>query len=112
MPNVTPAQLIPNAQLLAATDPAPSQGLFIPLASLPGLTALEADEATGDGRKMVYELARAIFSNYTALATAARPGKLSVVRGTPTGVDSTTVRQSFTFAIDLDISASDVTPEV
>lgn len=112
MPTVVPTQLISNIELLAATDPAPAQGLFIPLASLPGLTAVEADETTGDGRKVVYELARALFANYTALATASRPTKLSIVRGTPTGVDSTTVRQSFTFAIDLDISASDVTPEV
>lgn len=112
MPNVSPSQLIPNIDLLAASAPAPSQGLFIPLASLPGLTALEADEATGDGRKLVYEFARAVFANYTALPTASRPAKLSIVRGTPAGVDSTTVRQSFTFAIDLDISGSDVTPEV
>lgn len=112
MANVVPTQLIPGIDLLAASAPAPSQGLFIPLASLPGLTAIEADETTGDARKVVYELSRALFANYTALALASRPGKLTIVRGTPTGVDSTTVRQSFTFSIDLDISASDVTPEV
>lgn len=112
MPSVLPPQLLPGADLLAAAAPAPSQGLFIPLTALPGLTAAEADEATGDGRKVVYELARALFTNFTALATASRPTKLSITRGTPTGIDSTTVRQSFTFSIDLDISASDVTPEV
>lgn len=109
---VRPPQLLTGYVLLASAAAAPSQGIFIPLTSVSGLTAVEADTTTGDGRKVAFEILRAVFANYTALSTAAKPGKMAIARGTPVGVDSSTVRQTFTVSFDLDITGSDVTAEV
>lgn len=111
MPAILPTAILPGYEVLAAGAATPSQGIFIPLASLVGLTAGEADEATGDGRKVAFELSRTIFTNYTAIATANRPAKFSITRGTPAGVDASTVRQSYTYTFDLDVSASDMSSE-
>jgi len=111
MPALLPTAILPGIDLLAAAAPAPSQGIFIPLASLPGLTALEADEATGDGRKLVYEVVRAIFNNYNGIAAASRPTRFTVTQGTPAGIDASTVRNAYTLTFDLDIAGSDVAVE-
>lgn len=111
MAAIQPTDLFAGYELLAATDPAPSQGVFIPLSVLSNLTAAEANETTGDGRKLAFEICRQVFSSVTGLATADRPSKMSVSRGTPTGVDATTVRQSYTLTFDLDVSSSDVAAE-
>jgi len=112
MAAVTPGNLIAGYQLLTAAEAAPAAGIFIPLTSLPDLTAAEADEAAGDGRKVAFELQKELFEQYTALADAAKPAKMSMTRGTPTGINSTTVRQTYTASFDLDITSSDVTAEV
>ena len=111
MASITPVALFPGCELLAATDPAPSQGIFIPLSALSGLTAAEANETTGDGRKVAFELSRTMFSSINAIAAASRPTRFSVARGTPAGVDATTVRQTYTLTFDLDVSVSDVAAE-
>lgn len=111
MPAILPSAILPNYQYLAAGAATPSAGVFIPLASLPGLTAAEADAATGDGRKVAFELSRAIFSNFNALPTANRPNRFTITRGVPSGLDQTTVRQTFTLTFDIDFSGSDMANE-
>lgn len=111
MAAVTPGNLINGYQLLTAAEAAPATGIFVPLTSFSDLTAAEADEATGDGRKVAFEIQKEIFEQYTALADAAKPARMTVSRGTPTGINPNTVRQTYTISFDLDISASDVTAE-
>jgi len=111
MAAVLPPALLPGFTLLDAAEAAPSQGIFIPLASLPALTAGEANETTGDGRKVAYELTKALQTNYAALADNAKPAKMAITKATPTGINPTTVRQAFTASFDLDFSAADVAPE-
>lgn len=111
MANVRPTAFITGYTFMPAGTTTTVQGVFIPLTGLPGLTATEADHVVGDARKFVYELIRTTYINYTNLSTAAKPGKMSVSRGTATGIDSVTVRQPFTFLFDLDISGSDVSAE-
>ncbi len=112
MPATTPVQLLPGYDLLAAAEPAPSQGVFIPLATLTNLTAVEADTATGDGRKVLFELCRTAFTAFAALDANARPTRLTITRATPTGVDASKVRQAYTLTFDLDVTNADVAAEV
>lgn len=104
-----PTAFISGYELLASGDTAPSQGLFIPLTSLPALTAAEANEVTGDGRKICYELIREILSQYTAMSV--KPARMAITVGTPTGINASTVRRSYTLAFDLDVSDADVAAE-
>ncbi len=106
-----PTVLLSGYELLAATDPAPAQGIFIPLATLTGLTAAEADEETGDGRKVAFELCRALQTSFAAIPLANRPTRMNAAKGTPAGVDANTVSQSYTFTYQLGISGSDVADE-
>lgn len=55
-------------------------GITIPYTALDGLTAAEADVATGDGRKVVEALVRNATQNILALDAANRPVFLSVTR--------------------------------
>lgn len=106
-----PADFFTGYQLLANAEAAPAQGIFIPLTSLSGLTAAEADEGTGDGRKVAFELVRTVNEKYNALAAADRPTRMSVTVGTPTGINSTTVRRTYTMTFDVDIAATDLASE-
>jgi hypothetical protein len=103
-----PGDLIPNFALLANGASAPAQGIFIPLASLSGLSAAEANETTGDGRKVLFEIAKAAQTAFAAITPA--PSGLAVTRSTPTGVNATTIRQSYTMQFDLTIADVDVAP--
>jgi hypothetical protein len=82
--------------------------ITIPLADLPGLTAAEADDATGDGRKLAFELTKTIAEKYLAIPTAERPAGLSATIGTLQGLSATTARRSYSLAFDLDVAAADV----
>lgn len=71
-------------------DPAPTElfagmsedgtDLTIPIASIPELTAAEADAVTGDLRKLIYALSERMFQYYNALPTADRPTKITVAK--------------------------------
>ncbi len=111
MPAITPPALFPGYSLLAASTPAPSQGIFIPLADLDGLSAAEGDTVTGDGRKVAYELLRKIQGSFNALEAAQRPNRMNITSGTPTGINGNTVRRSYTLTFDVNISATDVAEE-
>jgi hypothetical protein len=111
MAPVTPGNLYEGYQLLGAAEAAPAVGIFIPLASMPDLSAAEADEATGDGRKVAFALTKEVFECVSALADNARPSKMTLARSIPTGLNNTTVRQGYTLNFDLDITGVDVSPE-
>lgn len=81
----------------------------IPLTALPGLTATEADAATGDGRKVSFEIIKALQSGYAGLTPA--PARMNATIATPTGVNATTVRRGYTFQFEVDIADADVAPE-
>ena len=84
--------------------------ITIPLADLSGLIAAEADAATGDGRKVCFELVKQIQAAFAALPSA--PGRMNATVGTPTGVSATVTRRSFQLTFDVDISDADVAAEV
>lgn len=79
MANPKPTDYIPDMELLENADAVTEAGIFIPLASLPGLTAAEADPATGNGNEVVHKLLTEIYSNYVTLPT--KPTKLDLIYG-------------------------------
>jgi len=112
MAAVIPTQLYTGFDLLAATDPAPSQGIFIPLASLTGLSAAEADPATGSGTKLLHALIRIAQQKHEALSTEARSTRMTIRRANPTsGGASNLINTGYTVEFKLDISSVDVADE-
>lgn len=109
--SILPTAILPNYAYLDSGETAPAAGIFVPLASLPGLTAAEANATTGDGRKVAFELCRAMFSNLEALPAANRPARFTITRGIPAGIDQTIVRQTYTLSFDIDFSGADVANE-
>lgn len=106
-----PEMYLSGFSLLSADAPAPSQGIFIPLATFSGLTAAEADPINGDIRKIVYEFNRLIFAFISDPEVANKPTKFNITRATPVGVNGTTIRQSYTTSFDLAINDVDVAAE-
>jgi hypothetical protein len=103
-----PTEIFEGYQSLANGAAAPAAGIFIPLTSLPGLTEAEANASTGDGRKLAFELALKMLASHDAIPLAGRSPRFSVSTSPPTGISSTTVRRSFTFNFEVDISTADV----
>lgn len=52
------------------------QGIFIPLASIDGLTATEANATTGDGREVMRCLLTTAYNNFASLPTP--PTRMSI----------------------------------
>jgi hypothetical protein len=69
--------------------------ITLPIASLPELTAAEADAATGDIRKVVFALLQKLQAEWNALDAADRPAKMSLTKAST--IDSTTGRVTHTF---------------
>lgn len=95
---------------MRTTELAPELGIFIPLASL-GLDAADADATNGDGRKVVFYLAKEVFEQFALLGT--RPAGMISEKTIPAGVfadpNKNTIRQTFRFGFDLYLDFSDQT---
>ena len=100
-----------NPRFFFPTATADGGVVSLPIGDLPGLTAAEADAAAGDGRKVCFGLLQAMEQRYAAAPAASRPAGMTIAKGTPTGVNATTIRQTFTVTFDLDITASDLAAE-
>ena len=111
MPKITPKQIFPNIITLDVGGTVPTFGIFIPVSDIPGLTPDEADPYHGDYGKILHGLNKKTATAIAAMDAAVRSSKFSVTRGTPTGVNSTTIRQTYTATFDLDTSDVDVVSE-
>jgi len=76
-----------------------------PIASVPELTAAEADGTTGNISKVMFALMEKIYQEYIALPTADRPTKMVVTRSTSTndltGVITRTYAVAFYTAVSV-----------
>lgn len=113
MASITPLQVFPNYALLESSDPAPSQGIFIPLTDLEGYSAIEANSTTGDGRALVYALIEHAQANIMALADADKPSKMTLTKAAPSAIGQLNqVRQNYTASFDIAVPATgDLVPE-
>lgn len=83
--------------------------ITIPIASLPELTAAEANASTGDIRKILYALACKAYDIYNTLAVANRPAEMVVAKNTQvTDADgSATVSVTQRFNVDISSEVAD-----
>lgn len=82
-----------------------------PIASVPELTAAEADAVTGDSRKIQYALIDTFYQWYIALAVADRPSKLSISRSTFDNNTTGDLQRNYTFSFQLTPTGIDVSSE-
>ncbi|MEG4529889.1 hypothetical protein [Microcoleus sp. D2_18a_D3] len=90
--------------------------ITIPLASLPGLTAEEANATTGNVMEVSRQILDRLHSGITALAPTARPTKATVAKQNPsiaTGANIApgTLRQGYTLTFDLTPTALELAAE-
>lgn len=95
MANITPTQVFPGFELVAANGTVAAQSIVIPLSALAGLTAAEANATTGNGSEVLRNILEAATTNVNALATEAKPTQMTLAKGTPTKVGSND-RQPYT----------------
>lgn len=108
MAAVSPKDLFEGYEFLAVGEAAPTTGVFIPFSSLGNLDVVDADENDGDGRKVVFAIAREVFEQFTLLGF--RPAGMFVERTTPIGIpepSQNTIRQTYRFAFDFRLDFSD-----
>ena len=87
--------------------------IIIPLASLSGLTAAEADAATGNGMEVVEKITTTAYQAIQGADAADRPVNMVVTQGDIDPQSSTTYRQdiNLNFLKSLDVSSSNVVGE-
>jgi hypothetical protein len=81
-------------------------------AGLENLTEAEAEHASGDARKVIYELAETIYDYYNGIASGSEPDNITVTRSslveTSTAGEST---RTYAITVILNTAALDVAPE-
>jgi hypothetical protein len=85
--------------------------ITLPIASLPELTAAEADAATGDIRKIFFAIMRKLFSVWTATAIADRPTKMTMQKASSIDPSTNILTETYTIKFICDVSAQDVSDE-
>jgi hypothetical protein len=87
-----------------------STDAVLKIADFPKLTSAEAEETTGDSRKLLFAVLDEIANKYEALAPADRPAKMTLTRGYGS-VSGGQTRVTFSFVFNLDVGALEVSAE-
>lgn len=74
-------------------------------------TDAEADDSTGDIRKIMYGIAEAMYQSWLATDSADRPTKMTMTRSSFLNDTTSTLTRNYTFRFTLDYSGVDVTAE-
>lgn len=82
-----------------------------PIASVPEMTAAEADGDTGDFRKVLYALLCQAYAVYAALGAADRPGSMVMFKRTMDGLEGDGMEVTFNVVFKTTISVMDVADE-
>lgn len=101
MADITPSAVFPNMT-------ADATGITIPYTDLAGLTQVEANPATGDGREVLRVILNSAVSAINALAPEALPSRMTVTKGNPTGIGADQIRQAYSLTFDVSFDASGV----
>ena len=100
---------LPQPWFAGLTDDATT--LSIPIASIPELTAAEIDATTGDIRKFLYALSEQAWTVWNTLATADKPGKMTIYKSTSTNAATAITTHTYTLTFRNSVSAQDVADE-
>lgn len=101
MPKILPTVILPNI----TSD---GTNLTIPIADIPGLTAAEADPATGNGAELLRLICDAAYDRIEALATTDRPTQMTWGKPPAQGVAGAVSRQTYTFGFNFTVDATAV----
>ncbi|WP_293128873.1 hypothetical protein [Microcoleus sp. bin38.metabat.b11b12b14.051] len=110
-------QVSPSEIFAGYTFDITTNEIRIPLAALPGLTAAEANAATGNGMELIRQIVDRTHSQLASLAPTARPTKATVAKPNPSiasgvNVAPGTLRQTYNLAFDLQPTALELASEV
>lgn len=97
--------------LLGAGYSADSSTLTFTIANYAELTNAEADEATGDSRKIIFALLEGIAKRFEATLVADRPSKMRLTTGTTAVNGDGIYQKSYTVSFDIKASAVEVDSE-
>lgn len=98
--SIVPTDYLAGYAYLANGATAPAAGIFIPLTTLTGLDAAEADAATGDVRKIMAEIIDAFYTSYAAKAE--QPAKIGILKNRNPSFDGSTLVISDTYSITVE----------
>jgi hypothetical protein len=90
---------------------ADSSGITIPLTALPGLSAAEADETTGDIRKVARALFAALHAAYIGEAAEDRPARMRIERYTSVDDSSDTTTRNYQATFNVAVGEEEVVDE-
>ncbi|AUC61796.1 hypothetical protein AA637_11850 [Cyanobacterium sp. HL-69] len=96
-----PTDLFPNL----STD---GTSITIPLTDLDGLTASEADPATGDGRELARILVNSMVTKYLEIPQQDRPARFVASKANPQGIGVEQIRQTYTLGFDVLLDSAGV----
>lgn len=82
-----------------------------PIASIPYMTAAEADADTGDMRKVTFALVEELYQHFIGLASADRPTKMTIAKTSSTNTETGVVTNNFTFRFYTEITGEEVVDE-
>lgn len=87
--------------------------ITIPIASLSGLTAAEANATTGDGREVLRSIMITATNAVSALPTADKPTKMTLTASNPQAISPEQQRQTYTasFTVVVDPAVATVANE-
>lgn len=86
--------------------------ITVPIASFPEMTAIEADGATGDIRKIIFALCQAAYAKYISLPASDRPTKMTITKNSNLDSATNILTSTFTVTFKNEILSQDVAPEV
>ena len=110
MANVSPSQVFPNYELLAAGNHAiVEDSILIPVSSLAALNPEEADPETGNAGEVIRAINFQGLAAIAELPAAQRPTKWSIARSQLAGVAGSTeeVTQTMTLTSTFTVSGAD-----
>ena len=85
--------------------------ITIPIASIPEITAAEADAATGDMRKCIYALLAKFYAFWLTIPVADRPANMTIYRSTSTNDVTGEITQTFQFQFKITNTGTEVADE-
>jgi len=85
--------------------------ITIPIASVPEITAAEADGATGDMRKCIYALLAKFYAFWLTIPVADRPANMTIYRSTSTNDVTGEITQTFQFQFKVTNTGTEVADE-
>jgi hypothetical protein len=81
------------------------------VAALAELSDAEADDGTGDWRKVLFALMEAVYANWIATDAADRPAKVRVFRGSSVNETTGVITRNYTVQIDTGVTGEEVVDE-